>query len=188
MAAIRARRASSRNRAGRQDALRQGIDVKTIASGLAVALLIGCVRTASSTADVPSPEDSVLTGYGAQAKEQRTGAVTSIFPNEAQTRVARVEDLLSGSVPGLQVIRLTTGSFTLRIRGQHTITGSSVDAEPLLVIDGTSVARGQLGQALAAFAPRDVARIDVLKDASATGIYGSRGANGVIIITTKRAP
>jgi TonB-dependent SusC/RagA subfamily outer membrane receptor len=129
-----------------------------------------------------------VTGYGAQPNEQRTAAVTSIFPTEAQTRVPRVEDLLSGTVPGLQVLRLASGNFTLRIRGQHTITGSYADAEPLLVIDGTSVPRGQLGNALAGFSPRDVARIDVLKDASATGIFGSRGANGVIIITTKRAP
>jgi TonB-dependent SusC/RagA subfamily outer membrane receptor len=162
--------------------------MKGTACGLAVTFLVACGRTGSSPAHAPAPEDSVVTGYGAQLREQQAGAVTSIFPTEAQTRVARVEDLLSGSVPGLQVIRLASGSFTLRIRGQHTISGRSADAEPLLVIDGTSVPQGQLGTALAAFAPRDVARIDVLKDASATSIFGSRGANGVIIITTKRAP
>jgi TonB-dependent SusC/RagA subfamily outer membrane receptor len=58
----------------------------------------------------------------------------------------------------------------------------------LLLIDGVAVASGANASALAGLAPRDVARIDVLKDASATGLYGSRGANGVIIITTKRAP
>lgn len=66
--------------------------------------------------------------------------------------------------------------------------GSSAEAEPLLVIDDVPVPRGSLGSVLAGLAPRDVARIDVLKDASATGLYGSRGANGVIVITTKRAP
>ena len=157
--------------------------------GLAIAVsVVACTRRGSSSSSAPSAEDSVLTGYGAQAREQRTGAITSIFPTEAQARVARVEDLLTGSVPGLQVIRLPTGNFTLRIRGQHSISGRSADAEPLLVIDGMAVSYGQLGNALAAFAPRDVARIDVLKDAAATSIYGSRGANGVIIITTKRAP
>jgi TonB-dependent SusC/RagA subfamily outer membrane receptor len=164
------------------------VTTRTVVGLAAALLLVACSRRGSSAAGTPSAEDSVLTGYGAQSREQRTGAITSIFPTEAQARVARVEDLLSGSVPGLQVIRLPTGNFTLRIRGQHTISGRSADAEPLLVIDGMAVSHGQLGNALAAFAPRDVARIDVLKDAAATSIYGSRGANGVIIITTKRAP
>jgi TonB-dependent SusC/RagA subfamily outer membrane receptor len=61
------------------------------------------------------------------------------------------------------------------------------DDEPLLVIDGVP-AQGAIGPALAGLAPRDVARIDVLKDAGSTAIYGIRGANGVILITTKRAP
>jgi len=159
------------------------------ALGLVIATLaVACRRPGPRPASAPAAEDSVVTGYGAQPKEERTGAITSIFPTEAQTRVARVEDLLSGTVPGLQVIRLATGNFTLRIRGPKTMMGPAADAEPLLVIDGMAVGHGQLGNALAAFSPRDVARIDVLKDASATAIYGSRGANGVIIITTKRAP
>ena len=60
--------------------------------------------------------------------------------------------------------------------------------EPLLVIDDIPVPQGSLGSALAGMSPRDVGRVDVLKDAAAASIYGSRGANGVIIITTKRAP
>ncbi len=59
--------------------------------------------------------------------------------------------------------------------------------DQLLVIDDVPVPQGSLGSALAGMAPRDVGRIDVLKDAAATSVYGSRGANGVIIITTKRA-
>jgi TonB-dependent SusC/RagA subfamily outer membrane receptor len=66
--------------------------------------------------------------------------------------------------------------------------GSTANAEPLLVIDDVPVPLGSLANALAGLAPRDVARIDVLKDASATGLYGSRGANGVILIKTKRGP
>jgi len=60
------------------------------------------------------------------------------------------------------------------------------DDEPLLVIDDITIPAGSLASALVGIAPRDVARVDVLKDAGATAVYGSRGANGVIIITTKR--
>jgi TonB-dependent starch-binding outer membrane protein SusC len=156
-----------------------------ICSGLAFALLSGCGRSGEPRSATPTPDDEVSVGYGTQSKENVTGAVTSITPTEAEARVARVEDLLS-RVPGLEVRPMPNGNYTLRIRGQHSIRGNATDDEPLLVIDGV-VASGSLGSALAGVAPRDVARIDVLKDASATAIYGSRGANGVVIITTKRA-
>jgi len=74
----------------------------------------------------------------------------------------------------------------LRVRGQHSLTGDAREDEPLLVIDDVQIPTGSLGAALTALAPRDVERIDVLKDAASTAIYGTRGANGVIIITTKR--
>ncbi|PYP64980.1 MAG: hypothetical protein DMD37_00415, partial [Gemmatimonadetes bacterium] len=89
-------------------------------------------------------------------------------------------------VPGLEVRLLADGGFTVRVRGTHGVMGSPTEDEPLLVIDEIPAASGSLGSALSGIAPRDVARIDVLKDASSTGIYGTRGANGVIIITTKR--
>ena len=105
--------------------------------------------------------------------------------SETDARAARIDDLLR-KVPGLEVRPLADGGFTVRIRGTHGILGSPTEDDPLLVIDDIPVPAGSLGNALAGIAPRDVARIDVLKDASSTGIYGSRGANGVIIITTKR--
>ena len=98
-----------------------------------------------------------------------------------------MEDLLVGRVPGLQVLPLGNGHYTLRIRGQRALSGDPTAGEPLLVIDGIPAPRGSASQVLAGIAPRDVARIDVLKDASAAGLYGSRGANGVIVITTRRA-
>lgn len=88
----------------------------------------------------------------------------------------------------LQVRQRPDGNYDLRIRGAHTIMESASEAEPLLVIDDVPIPKGSIGNTLGGLAPRDVARIDVLKDAAATGPYGSRGANGVIIITTKRAP
>src|SRR5207249_9192561 len=88
-------------------------------------------------------------------------------------------------LPRLEVIP-QGGDFTLRIRGFKTLRQLGGDDEPLLVIDDITVPAGSLGSALAGIAPHDVARIDILKDAGATVVYGSRGANGVIIITTKR--
>jgi len=159
----------------------------TICCGFAVALIIGCGPTGSRRAEVPTPDDQISVGYQTQSKRAATAAVTSVSPTEADARVSRLEDLLQARVPGLEVLPLANGTYTLRIRGRHSIMGRSLDDEPLLVIDDVPVPQGALGSALAAMSPRDVGRIDVLKDAAAASIYGSRGANGVIIITTKRA-
>jgi len=90
-------------------------------------------------------------------------------------------------VPGLEVTRTPEGGYRLRIRGARSIRGNPTDDDPLLVIDGITISSGSLGTTLAELAPGDIAQIDVLKDAAATSAYGSRGANGVIVITTKRA-
>ena len=159
-----------------------------ICCGFAVALVTGCGPTGTRRTEVPTPDDQISIGYGTQNKRDATTAVTSLSPTEADARVTRIEYLLQARVPGLEVMPLGDGTYTLRIRGRHSMLGQSVDDEPLLVIDDIPVPRGSLGSALAGMAPRDVGRIDVLKDAAAASIYGSRGANGVIIITTKRAP
>ncbi len=150
---------------------------------LAALLLAGC-RGGSPQARTPAPSESVSVGYGTESKANGTGAVTSITPTEADTRVGRMEDLLAGRVPGLEILVLSGGTISLRLRGQGTIAGA--ENEPLLVVDDVAIPQGSVGAALAALAPRDVARIDVLRDAASTAIYGTRGANGVIIITTKR--
>ena len=97
-------------------------------------------------------------------------------------RVGRIEEMLAGRVPGLVVYQTASGDYQLRIRGRSTILGND---EPLVVLDGMPLQPGNLSRSLAAIAPSDVARIEVLKDAGATAFYGVRGANGVIIITTK---
>ena len=158
-----------------------------ICCGFAVALVTGCGPTGTRRTEVPTPDDQISIGYGTQNKRDATTAVTSLSPTEADARVTRIEYLLQARVPGLEVMPLGDGTYTLRIRGRHSMLGRSVDDEPLLVIDDIPVPQGSLGSALAGMAPRDVGRIDVLKDAAAASIYGSRGANGVIIITTKRA-
>jgi TonB-dependent SusC/RagA subfamily outer membrane receptor len=151
--------------------IRTRVGLATIVTS-SVVLTTGCVR-----AGAPHPR---IEGEG-------TGAVSSITLTEADARVSRVEELLR-RIPGIQVRQQPDGNYELRIRGPHALMGSASEAEPLLVIDDVPIPKGSIGSTLAGLAPRDVARIDVLKDAAATGPYGSRGANGVIIISTKRAP
>src|ERR1051325_8731973 len=164
-----------------------------ICCGFAVALVTGCGPTGSRRIEVPTPDDQISVGYGTQSKRDATAAITSVSPTEADARVTRIESLLQAPVPriasrrrprvrALEVPPLANGPFTLRIRGRHSLMGQPQADEPLLVIDDIPVPQGSLGNALAGVAPRDVGRIDVLKDAAATSVYGSRGANGVIII------
>jgi TonB-dependent SusC/RagA subfamily outer membrane receptor len=97
-------------------------------------------------------------------------------PNES------IERTLAAKVPGLYISHTADGSIAIRIRGNASITGSN---EPLYVIDGMPVNAGP-GGSLTGINPKDIASIEVLKDATATSFYGVRGANGVIVIKTKR--
>ena len=123
----------------------------------------------------------VVVGYGTSRKKDLTGSVASVALNEQEkTPVLGVEQLLEGRVSGVQVSQNQSqpgANFAIRIRGTNSINASSA---PLFVVDG--YAGGNAG----GLNPSDILSIDVLKDASATAIYGSRGANGVVIITTKR--
>lgn len=93
-----------------------------------------------------------------------------------------IEELFAGRFPGVEVSRVPTGGISIRIRGASTVLGSS---EPLYIIDGAKVQSGPGG--LLFLEPGDISRIEVLKDIGSTSLYGSEGANGVILITTKRA-
>ena len=124
--------------------------------------------------DVQGLEDVVVIGFGAVKKRDLTGSVASV-KSEAilQTPTSSVASAIQGRITGLDV----NGS-DLRIRGNRSINGSN---EPLVIIDGVQ------GGSMSDLNPDDIESIDVLKDASSTAIYGSQGANGVIIITTKKA-
>ena len=126
-------------------------------------------------------EEVVMVGYGVQRRRDVTGAVSSVDA----TRVRNIptmsaDQVLQGAAPGLQV-RPSSGapgaSSVIRIRGVGTLNDSS----PLFVVDGMTVDNIDF------LNPQDIEDIDVLKDASATAIYGARGANGVIIISTRRS-
>ena len=127
-------------------------------------------------------EQVVAVGYGTSRKQDVTGAVASVSSQEVkETPTPSVGEALKGRVAGVQV---TTGGFTpgsnptIRIRGVRSLTASN---DPLIVVDGVAIAGG-----LGDINPGTIESIDVLKDASATAVYGSRGANGVVLISTKR--
>lgn len=107
-------------------------------------------------------------------------------PGESTTEAAAdgrsVEDMIAGRFAGVEVLRASAGGISIRIRGSNTILGSS---EPLYIIDGARVQSGPGG--LLFLEPADIKKIEVLKDIGSTSYYGSEGANGVVIITTKRA-
>ena len=153
--------------------------------GGVVVICSACGGAATHTgARVPDPADSVTATYGSKgAASHATGAV-SVIREEELNRMhgGSVEQMIAGRVPGLELVR-TPGGYTFRIRGASSFMGND---EPLLVIDGMPVRAGGIGGALSMLAPHDIARIEVLKDAGAAGLYGVRGANGVILITTKR--
>lgn len=147
-----------------------------------------CAGTPAGTDSAVEPDDvatersdDVRIGYGSQDRTQVTGAVTSIRVEDLGREVTSFEDLFQG-VAGVTIRRLGNGGISLRIRGSPSF---SSDAEPLYVINGVAI-RAPPGQALMGVSPRDVTRVDILKDAGATAIYGSRGANGVVLIFTAR--
>ncbi len=131
----------------------------------------------------PEPGE-VEIGYDAQPKEEVTGAVTSIPEDQiAEHRPLRFDELMRGRVPGLTVIPRGDGGYTIRIRGIDSLESSP---EPLIVVDGIPITTDAIDTALAGLTPDDIRQVDVLRDVSATSIYGIRGAGGVIIITTRR--
>lgn len=113
-----------------------------------------------------------------------TGAVTAATENDLRANQAQpIEQILMSRVPGLWATRTAGGGLSLRIRGTTSIVGSN---EPLFVIDGVPVHSGPGGN-LTGISPYDIETIKVLRDAADTSMYGSRGANGVIVITTRRS-
>jgi TonB-dependent starch-binding outer membrane protein SusC len=143
-----------------------------------------------------SLNEVVVIGYGVQRKRDVTGAISKVSGDQiSATPVPSFEAALQGKAPGVQIIQgngLAGSGAVVRIRGIGSISASG---DPLYVVDGIPVIsdpfqRGNSGamnqNPLASINPADIESIEVLKDAGATGIYGSRGANGVIIITTKR--
>ncbi|HEV7351082.1 TonB-dependent receptor [Telluribacter sp.] len=148
-------------------------------------------------------EELVVVGYGTQKKSDLTGSVSSLRDKDFNPGAnASVDQMMLGRSAGVQINQTSSepgGGVSIRIRGANSLNAGS---EPLYVIDGLPIDNGSLLSAssggagtgtnnnprnpLNSINPNDIASIEILKDASATAIYGSRGANGVILITTKK--
>ncbi|WP_209403602.1 TonB-dependent receptor [Pseudozobellia sp. WGM2] len=140
------------------------------------------VVNASMTEDATALDEVVLVGYGTQIKRQVTGSVQTIEAQElADLPVSQVTQKLQGKLAGVQ-INQTTGKpgqgMSVRIRGQLSVSGGS---DPLYVIDGFPISGG-----INTLNPDEIEDITILKDAASTSLYGSRAANGVVLITTKK--
>ena len=153
------------------------------------------------TADIQQLQELVVIGYGSVKKSDLTGAVASVSAEELKkVPVTSIDHGLQGRAPGVQVTQASAapgGAISIRIRGGNSVNSGN---EPLYVVDGFPIYSDNNASsaprdgyptqaepnALAFLNPNDIESIEILKDASATSIYGSRGANGVVLITTKR--
>lgn len=141
--------------------------------------------------DPKSLEEVVVVGYGTMKRSDLTGAVASVSDEAiAKSVPTSIDQVLQGRAAGVQIQANTGtpgGSSTIRIRGTNSLNATS---QPIFVIDGVIIdsSAGDNGNSnpLADINPSDIVSMDILKDASATAIYGSRASNGVIMITTKR--
>ncbi len=146
-------------------------------------------QTTDSTSKEKKIEEVVLIGYGKQKKTDLTGSITSISSKDFNGGATSPGQLIQGKTPGVQI---TTNSgapgagTSIRVRGTSSLTGSN---SPLIVIDGVPQDFSGISGAsdpLSLINPNDIATFNILKDASATAIYGNRATNGVILITTKK--
>jgi TonB-dependent starch-binding outer membrane protein SusC len=133
------------------------------------------------TSDVTTLSELVVVGYGVQEKKDITGAVSVVDAEAFEDRPnSQFGNLLQGKTSGVQVITPSgkpSGEFSIRVRGTNSITAGS---EPLYVVDGVPTTDTR------SINPADIENISILKDASSAAIYGAQGANGVVLITTKR--
>lgn len=142
------------------------------------------ILTATLKVKATSLEDVVVTGYGRSSKRNLTASITSIPAEEMNVGVlSSPAQLLQGKVAGLNITKSGNPNATpaVLLRGPSTLRTDDGAQQPFYVIDGVPDASPDL------IAPDDIATIDVLKDASATAIYGARAANGIIMITTRKA-
>lgn len=134
--------------------------------------------------EISNLNEVVVVGYGTQKRSDLTGAIASVSEKEIkQVPVLSTDQALQGRASGVQVIQSSGepgAPISIRVRG-----GTSINAgnEPLFVVDGYPL---DPGSSLTSINPSDIESLEILKDASATAIYGSRGANGVVLVTTKR--
>ena len=142
----------------------------TVASVMLAALANAC------QGPLPNPDLTAVPKSASAPERSVTDSVLGDAP------IARAEELLEGRFPGVVLSRLPNGGLAVRIRGTNSLLGSN---EPLYVVDGMAIEPGP-GGALFGINPGDIEKITILKDVGSTALYGVRGANGVVVITTKR--
>ncbi len=139
--------------------------------------------TITMVEDAAGLDEVVVVGYGTVKKSDLTGAVSSVSEVDLQSRsVPSFQGAIQGRASGVNIRQRggdLDGDFDIAIRGVSSVTGSN---SPLIVVDGVPLFSGSLST----INPKDIASVDILKDASATAIYGARASNGVVIISTKR--
>lgn len=146
--------------------------------------------TITLKADVGTLQDVVVVGYGQMKRSDMTGSVASVGEDAVRKSIATsVDQVLQGRAAGVQ-IQANSGtpgaSTSIRIRGINSLNATN---QPIFVIDGVvidSATDSESSNPLSTINPSDIVSMDILKDASATAIYGSRASNGVIMITTKK--
>lgn len=169
-----------------------GAEIETIAVNSGTGVFV----TVQVKAKLGTLDEAYAIAYGKATRRLATGTVTSIRKQDIEKQpVSNPLSALAGTVAGLQISPLSGApgaQWNIRLRGQNSIASGN---EPLIIVDGipypysninTFTGGGVPSSPLAIFNPSDIERIEVLKDADATAIYGSRGANGVILINTKR--
>jgi TonB-dependent SusC/RagA subfamily outer membrane receptor len=150
---------------------------------LLIAMTVGAMSCAGHAPHPSKLRDADSTEASDRQTRGRDRPGTSIGSRQiAGTGGQQVEEVMAGRFAGVRVMRVP-GGMTIRIRESGSVNGSG---EPLYVVDGTPIEPGPGG--LLFLNPDDVARIEILKDIGATSLYGVRGANGVVLITTKRRP
>lgn len=183
--------------AGGQDTLvlsHVGYDSETIPVANRSSISVSMKRSAKEL------EDVVVVGYGTIKKSDLTGSVSKLTAKDFNPVAVSIDEMIAGKAPGVQVVQNTGepgGGMSTNIRGVGSITGGTsplyvidglpIDNSPLITESGSQVVNNRSPRnPLSSLSPSDIASVEILKDASATAIYGSRGANGVILITTKR--
>jgi TonB-dependent starch-binding outer membrane protein SusC len=161
---------------------------RSLLAGLVLPMAAGCQHSRASGSAAPRAailcSEQVNVGYGTLPRARVAGAVESRTAAElGRVPSGRLEEWLAGRFAALDVVQAPNGEYVLRIRGARSMLAGT---EPLIVIDGIPSPLG-LGSPLRDVSPHSVVRVDILKDASATAVYGARGANGVILITTRHA-
>lgn len=150
--------------------------------GGTVAAAAGC---GGAGAPLPPPPQEKAGLDAIQPDSTTTGAVSTVTPDSTGSPYADlIQELFQGRIPGLEVVTASDGTQHIRIRGMVQDMGNAASLEPLVVIDGMPSSLGAL-QALRGLHPQQIQKIQVLRDASSTAIYGTRGAGGVILVWLK---